>query len=289
MNEQTIPLNADRPHDKRFLSLLAIFVLFLAGTTGALVREHSSLVRRLEVLQHDLDNTKGAMEGITSDMHGFRRKLLATTASADTLEHTSSDGTTPLTVSSNVAVNVESVRFDGTNIGVSGDIDLMTLSANLLTVNGHVKSTPVGCYATPAGATFTSSGSWVTINSLSFTGNLGGWNSGACTSAGVFTAPADGYYYASATVRVDNVNSDYIRLIISVNDSPFGSDYGYEHASQAGHVIGAYAGAYQSYQVSNIVKISSGDTIRFKLWCENDNSWSYTTESHVVVYMLTHA
>ena len=289
MNEQTIPLNADRPHDKRFLSLLAIFVLFLAGTTGALVREHSSLVRRLEVLQHDLDNAKGVIEGVTSDMHGFRRKLLATTASADTLEHTSSDGTTPLTVSSNVAVNVESVRFDGTNIGVSGDIDLMTLSANLLTVNGHVKSTPVGCYGTPAGATFTSSGSWVTINSLSFTGNLGGWNSGACTSAGVFTAPADGYYYASATVRVDKVNSGFVRLIISVNDSPFGSDYGYEHASQAGHVIGAYAGDYHSYQVNNIVKISSGDTIRFKLWCQNDNSWSYMTQSHVVVYMLTHA
>jgi hypothetical protein len=280
--------NPDWPHDKRFLSLLAIFMLFLAGTTGALVREHSSLVRRLEVLQHDLDNAKGAMEDMKSDVHGFRRKLLATTASADTLVHTSSDGSTPLTVSSDVAVNVESVRFDGTNIGVSGDHDLMTLSTNLLTVNGHVKPTPVGCYATPAGATF-SSLSWITINGLSFTDNLGGWNSGACTSDGIFTAPADGYYYAGATVRVDNVDSGYVRLIISVNDSPFGADYGYEPRSNAGHVIGGYAGAFHTYQVSNIVKISSGDTIRFKVISHDDNTWSYTSESHVVVYMLAHA
>jgi hypothetical protein len=76
---------------------------------------------------------------------------------------------------------------------------------------------------------------WTTITSITFT-NDGGFNTGACTSAGIFTAPVDGYYYAGASIRIDGAGSGYFRMIISIND---GGTFSAGHAIMVAH-IGLY-------------------------------------------------
>lgn len=86
-------------------------------------------------------SVKEEMEALSNNeaeatMRRRKRKLLSSMASADALLHASSDGSAAFAISSDVAVDVESVRFTDANVGDSGDPDVLLLSANLLTVNG---------------------------------------------------------------------------------------------------------------------------------------------------------
>jgi hypothetical protein len=125
---------------------------------------------------------------------------------------------------------------------------------------------------------------WTTITSITFT-NDGGFNTGACTSAGIFTAPVDGYYYAGASIRIDGAGSGYFRVIISINDGACG-------IGLCGHSIMGSNGMspdFHTLAVNNIVKVSAGDTVRFKVNSNSDTSYTTHSQSHISVYMLAEA
>lgn len=209
---------------------------------------------------------------------------MLTAASANSLSHASSDGSAPLDISSDVAVDIESVRFTGSNVGISSDPDLLSLSSDLLlTVNGGVKSTAVGCYGYISKAQTMTAVGWKTVDAVTFTGVAAGWNSGACTTGGIFTAPFDGYYYASAAVRLNEVSDTHTRIIISVND-------GASAIGNGGAVIkGSMSSSYGTLQVNNVFKLSATDTVRVKVYVHADTSWILAAEGHVSVYMLGRA
>jgi len=132
-----------------------------------------------------------------------RRRLLVTTTGADALGHTSSDGSTALAVSSDVAVDVESVRFTSANIGVAADTDLVALASGTVTVNGDLavtgaltEGTKVFVLGTGAiTSTHTSTGATVVTASSVTSGGA------SVSNAGIWSVPTNAYYRVSGRLN----------------------------------------------------------------------------------------
>ena len=124
----------------------------LQAEVRAVHAEGTELRRRLLLLERPDD---AALEA------GRRRQPLSTMAGADVLTHVSSDSSSALSISSDVAVEVESVRFTSANIGVSADTDLLGLASGEVTVNGNLDVTgdvKANGFQANGGTTFTSTG-----------------------------------------------------------------------------------------------------------------------------------
>jgi hypothetical protein len=157
----------------------------------------------------------------------------------------------------------------------------MQLVCRYVTVNGYVKPTAAGCFGNPAARSVTTE-EWVTLNSVSFAAP-GSFNTGACTSAGIFTAPVTGYYHAASNIRIDNGGAEsYFRLALQIDDGELFT---------SGHSIWGDGKStnFFTLAVSNIVKLSAGITLRFKVFCSGSCDNNLNGESHVSFFMLWEA
>ena len=94
-----------------------------------------------KVASTTLETSGAATVGTTLDVSGATTldSTVSLAAAAATVTHS---GATSLTISSTSGfVAVESVQFDGANIGISTDTNLMALTSGVLTVDGKVAST----------------------------------------------------------------------------------------------------------------------------------------------------
>ena len=106
-----------------------------------------------KVIAHEFESTVAVTHGSTLDVAGATNltntldvsgattlgSTVELAAAAATVTHS---GATSLTISSTSGfVAVESVQFDGANIGINGDPNLMALTSGVLTVDGKVAST----------------------------------------------------------------------------------------------------------------------------------------------------
>ena len=262
-------------------AIACLFVAVVVGATGCVVLHRAVLPELRRELRRQARETLSELD---AEMGTLRRKLLVTTASADALSHTSSDGSAALTISSDVTVDIESVRFNGVEIGIASDPNLLSLSDNLLTVNGAVKPTAVGCYGFVSPAIFVTAVDWRAVDQLAFTGIAPAWNSGACTTGGIFTAPYDGYYFVSGSFRVDGLSGGYARLTIFINGAITWTDNG-------GSVLtSGNSDTYDMLQLSNVLKLSATNTIQFKIYSSVDDTYNLSPDdSHMSVYMLNRA
>ena len=60
---------------------------------------------------------------------------------------------------------------------------------------------------------------WETSNAAFPSLHLKGPSEMFAPATGKFTAPYDGYYWVSASVRIDDANGQYFRLIVAVNNN----------------------------------------------------------------------
>ena len=87
-------------------------------------------------------------------------------------------------------------------------------------------------------------------------------------------------------VRFENVNNNnnsgsYIRLLISVDGSNWGTG--------GGHVISGnnHSTNYESLSLSNIVKVVANKTIKIQAHNENDtDGWSMMSESYLSIFLV---
>ena len=124
-----------------------------------------------------------------------------------------------------------------------------------------------------------SSSTYTTITGLANdvsnpTANSGGWNN----ATGIFTVQSGqaGIYYAFGSVGIDDIQGDdLVRCIISKNDSNDENTVGETRAQeQEGNKV------YQA-QISKIVSLAVGDTLRLKGW-HNEGSSEFT--EHYLTY-----
>ena len=84
-------------------------------------------------------------------------------------------------------------------------------------------------------------------------------------SNGTLTCPADGIYQVNATIRFDSVGSGYIASYISVNDTLA--------TSQTYGIDGSPNASYQTLAMSDIFKLSAGDTLSTWVFASGDSSF----------------
>ena len=98
---------------------------------------------------------------------------------------------------------------------------------------------------------------------------------------GRFIAPVDGLYFVSAQVRVDNINADWWRLLVTIN--------GNQDLHNGLHAImnsDAASSAFGSLSVSGVVKLDANDYLSVQVYSHSDTSWSIVGESGFSAYLV---
>jgi hypothetical protein len=151
----------------------------ISGDTNLMVLTSGVLTVDGKVVAHEFESTVAVTHGSTLDVAGATNltntldvsgaTTLGSTvellANAATVTHS---GTTSLTISSTLGyVGVETVQFTGSQIGISGDPDMIDLgtTAGMVTVNGDLKATGDLTLTKPAAAITHSGGTSLSISS----------------------------------------------------------------------------------------------------------------------------
>ena len=194
--------NRDRNnnHMRGALVLAATALLLSVAGLVAAARELRGARAEVAQLERRLSRALLQLEGGSRALHleGGElgsRNLLSVTAGADSLTHASSDGSTALTMSSDVAVNIGSVRITGANIGVSTDTDLLGLATGQATLRGDLSVTGVTSGASVVVLHATQSHSNSPATSITATAQ----SSAALIRRHTFTSPCAGTLYATAS------------------------------------------------------------------------------------------
>lgn len=98
-------------------------------------------------------------------------------------------------------------------------------------------------------------------------------------SSGVFTAPADGLYFLSGMIRVDQHSTGYIGLNLTLNDSPQADFWSYVGAT-------GLADDFDNVQVNAIYQLSAGDEVSLYVFSQNDANYTIKTGSRFTGYRL---
>jgi len=193
--------------------------LLWAATAGLLVAQHSQLTAEVRAVREEgadlrrqllqLRQQRGEApapfpSSLSSGGEARRegRALLATTAGSDAVSHVSSDGTATLSISSDVAVDVASVRFGGgAAIGVAADTDLIALASGEVTVSGGLSVTGAVSVSAPVFArgygalsgTYSSSGQTLVSSTYDANGV-------SVSSGGSWTVPVTAKYRVTGYV-----------------------------------------------------------------------------------------
>jgi ribosomal protein L27 len=107
----------------------------ISGDTNLMALTSGVLTVDGKVASTTLETSGAATVGTSLDVGG---DLTLSNTAAVQISHS---GSGSLSISSGGYVAVESVQFAGTNIGISGDTNLMVLTSGVLTVDGKVAST----------------------------------------------------------------------------------------------------------------------------------------------------
>jgi hypothetical protein len=226
-------------------------VVMLATQNAFLAARLTAAEARLESLAPAREIDRGGDGPGWSTAGAFGRRLSAVVAGENTLAHTASSGTNELGISSNQAVKVEQARFDGYNVGIDGDTDLITLASGRVTVAGTLKaSTRViehGAVYFSAGITGSSDYTVTGGGTVVFNGELVDRGSGFNPSTGKFTAPVAGDY----------------EFTWHISNSPSSTNCRYDVFKGATNTYySLYAAqAYESGTLNVIMTLASGDII----------------------------
>ncbi|MDY8134887.1 C1q-like domain-containing protein [Aquimarina sp. 2201CG5-10] len=100
-------------------------------------------------------------------------------------------------------------------------------------------------------------------------------------TTGGFTAPVNGFYFFSAQVRFDGVNSGFYRLLVGV-EGALSLDNGLHAISQ-----GDATTNFNTLSVSGVLRLSAGDKVHVNVTSSTDTSWSLQTESGFSGYLIS--
>jgi len=202
--------------------------------------------------------------------------------------------------------NVNDADFDPTN-----EIELPTQTGNsgkLLTTNGTSPS-----WSSEVSATSVTTDA-LTVNNLpafaadlsgtaSISGagsynNLGNWRTADAAlpnnlfdngnhfneATGEFTAPVNGFYYFTAQVRYDNIQTGHVRLLLAVNSvlSLNSGLHAIAEVEEVGETIN-----YQTLNVGGVMKLNTGDKVTVVIYSSSDTSWSISDESGFNGYLIS--
>lgn len=121
---------------------------------------------------------------------------------------------------------------------------------------------------------------WQTVTNLNQVRiNVGNhWNA----TNDIFTAPFAGIYVFGYNQRLDGADSGYHRIIISYNDTT--SVDNNAHSIVQGSSVG---GAYHTMSITGLYNMNAGDTIRAKVYSDNDNNYYHQYESQLWGHLVS--
>ena len=105
--------------------------------------------------------------------------------------------------------------------------------------------------------------------------------SGFSFANGLYTAQQDGYFFASALIRLDGANGRYFRIIYRVNGQTTSVGNGGLHSIQ-----GSPTAPYYTLHVAGTIKLTAGDKLQLVVYSNTDNAYIVQSESSLSIVRL---
>lgn len=144
-------------------------------------------------------------------------------------------------------------------------------------VADHVDGTTLPAFLVLADVDRTYSTGWHTTTWRETGTNA--FDNGGHFDNGAFTAPVAGLYFFTTSVRIDGLNSPYVRVLISRNGS--------QDVNTNPHAIDGNPSAnYVTLTTSGVFRLNALDTVTVQLYANADTSWTRQLESTFSGYMI---